>query len=86
MDFCSHVLQYLSLSGMMDGSLKVRPMCLPDFFIEHGSPNDQLELAGLTHRHVASTALSLLGKERDSLAVLEPGQPSVGLEGRGGIA
>jgi len=87
--FCSHVLQYLSLAGLLDGKLKVRPMCLPDFFIEHGAPADQMELAGLTERHVASTALNLLGRERDSMAVLEPGQRSGGLssvEGREGIA
>ena len=48
-----------------------------------------MELAGLTERHVASTALNLLGRERDSMAVLEPGQRSGGLssvEGREGIA
>jgi len=55
-----------------DGKLKVRPMCLPDRFIEHGSPSEQLAEAGLTASQVASTALAVLGRPRDSLEVLQP--------------
>ena len=39
-------------------------MCLPDLYIDHGDHNDQLADAGLTPRHIAATALSLIGRER----------------------
>eukprot|EP00898_Chlorokybus_atmophyticus_P007281 jgi/Chlat1/7554/Chrsp63S07054 len=67
--FGSHVLQFLALEGLLDGKLKVRPMCLPDRYIEHGSPKLQLEEAGLTGMHVAATALSVLGLGREALEV-----------------
>eukprot|EP01026_Neomeris_dumetosa_P020216 TRINITY_DN1814_c0_g1_i3.p1 TRINITY_DN1814_c0_g1~~TRINITY_DN1814_c0_g1_i3.p1 ORF type:complete len:772 (-),score=125.55 TRINITY_DN1814_c0_g1_i3:413-2728(-) len=66
--FGSHVLQFLALEGLLDGSLKVRPMTLPDRFIDHGSQTDQLAEAGLSAAHITNTALSLLGK-RSSLVV-----------------
>ncbi len=65
------VLQYLALNGLLDGNLKVRPMTLPDRYIEHGTQAEQLAEAGLTARHIAGTALTTLGKPRDSLAILE---------------
>jgi len=71
--FGSHVLQFLALEGLLDdGKLKFRPMCLPDRFIEHGSPAEQLAEAGLTSTQIASTVLSVLGRPRDSLDVLQP--------------
>ena len=70
--FGAHVMQYMAMNGMMDGNLKFRPMILPDRFIDHGAQKEQLEWAGLSPSHIASTALATLGRERDSLAVLEP--------------
>ncbi|KAK9796686.1 hypothetical protein WJX73_009993 [Symbiochloris irregularis] len=68
--FGSHVLQFLALEGLLDGGVKVRPMTLPDRFIEHGGQNDQLAEAGLTASHIAATAARLLGRSKD-VAVLE---------------
>lgn len=65
--FFSHVATFLSLEGFFDKGLKIRPMTLPDKFIEHGSQNDQLAEAGLSSYHVAATAMSLLGKPKDAL-------------------
>ncbi|XP_031404146.1 probable 1-deoxy-D-xylulose-5-phosphate synthase 2, chloroplastic [Punica granatum] len=64
--FGSHVAHFLSLSGLLDGHLKWRPMVLPDRYIEHGSPNDQLEEAGLTSTHISATVLSLLGRTKEA--------------------
>lgn len=64
------VLQFLALEGLLDGGVKVRPMTLPDRFIEHGGQNDQLAEAGLTASHIAATAARLLGRSKD-VAVLE---------------
>jgi 1-deoxy-D-xylulose-5-phosphate synthase len=60
--FSSHVLHHLATAGMLDIGLKVRPMVLPDRFIDHDSPNAQYEQAGLNARHITQTALNALGR------------------------
>ncbi|KAJ6330832.1 hypothetical protein OIU76_009431 [Salix suchowensis] len=59
--FSSHVSHFLSLNGLLDGKIKWRPMMLPDRYIDHGSQTDQIEEAGLSSKHIASTAMSLVG-------------------------
>ncbi|MFS8034550.1 putative 1-deoxy-D-xylulose-5-phosphate synthase [Helianthus anomalus] len=65
--FGSHVAHFLSLNGLLDGKLKLRAMTLPDRYIDHGAPRDQLEEAGLSSKHICSTLLSLLGKPKEAL-------------------
>ncbi|XP_074571462.1 putative 1-deoxy-D-xylulose-5-phosphate synthase 2, chloroplastic [Curcuma longa] len=64
--FGSHVLHFLTLSGLLDKQLKARSMVLPDRYIDHGSPQDQIEAAGLTSKHIARTVLTLLGKPKEA--------------------
>ncbi|KAK6912646.1 Deoxyxylulose-5-phosphate synthase [Dillenia turbinata] len=64
--FASHVSQFMSLDGQLDGRIKWRPITLPDNHIEHASPKEQLDDAGLTGHHIAATALSLLDKGREN--------------------
>jgi 1-deoxy-D-xylulose-5-phosphate synthase len=59
--FGSFVLQFLAHKGMLDSGLKIRPMCLPDRFQEHDSPDKQYEEAGLRAHHIVATALEALG-------------------------
>ncbi len=59
--FAAHVLQYLARDGILDGGLKLRPMTLPDFFIDHDKPDRQIELAGLDAGRIVTTALQALG-------------------------
>jgi 1-deoxy-D-xylulose-5-phosphate synthase len=61
--FGSHVLQHLATTGQLDSGLKIRPMVLPDLFLDHDSPNAQYETAGLNARHIVATALAALGRE-----------------------
>ncbi len=61
--FASHVLQYLATTGMLDGGLKIRPMVLPDRFIDHNKPEIQYAEAGLDAKHIVATALAALGRE-----------------------
>ncbi|KAK9101904.1 hypothetical protein Sjap_019158 [Stephania japonica] len=68
--FGSHVAQFLALDGLLDGKIKWRPIVLPDNYIEHASPREQIDLAGLTGHHIAATALSLLGRTRDALLLM----------------
>ncbi|KAL2341183.1 hypothetical protein Fmac_009123 [Flemingia macrophylla] len=65
--FASHVAHFLAIDGLLDGKLKWRPMVLPDCYIDHGSPSDQLKAAGLTPSHIAATVFNLLGQTRDAL-------------------
>ena len=72
--FSSHVLQFLALDGLLDsGRLKVRPMVLPDTYIDHGDSNWQTDQAGLSAGHIAATALKLLGRQRESMECLANG-------------
>src|SRR5688500_3328070 len=61
--FGSHVLQYLAVTGALDNGLKIRPMVLPDRFIDHNAPAVQYDEAGLNARHIVATAVGALGRE-----------------------
>ncbi|VAH19109.1 unnamed protein product [Triticum turgidum subsp. durum] len=68
--FGSHVAQFMALDGLLDGKLKWRPVVLPDKYIDHGSPADQLVEAGLTPSHIAATVFNILGQAREALAIM----------------
>ncbi len=59
--FSAQVMQYLALKGLLDGGLKIRPMTLPDRFIDHDSQPKQLAEAGLTTKDIVATALQAVG-------------------------
>eukprot|EP00636_Phaeomonas_parva_P008378 CAMPEP_0118851284 /NCGR_PEP_ID=MMETSP1163-20130328/785_1 /TAXON_ID=124430 /ORGANISM="Phaeomonas parva, Strain CCMP2877" /LENGTH=707 /DNA_ID=CAMNT_0006783595 /DNA_START=262 /DNA_END=2385 /DNA_ORIENTATION=- len=61
--FGDHVLHFLSLEGALDdGKLKMRPMVLPDRYIEAGTQQEQYDEAGLNSQHIAGTVRKLLKK------------------------
>jgi 1-deoxy-D-xylulose-5-phosphate synthase len=62
--FSTLVLHHLASNGLLDHGLKVRPMTLPDIFIEHDTPATQYDQAGLNAKHITQTALSALGRVR----------------------
>jgi 1-deoxy-D-xylulose-5-phosphate synthase len=59
--FSSAVLQHLAWKGLLDGGLKVRPMVLPDRFIDHDSQAKQFAAAGLTAKDIVAAALGAIG-------------------------
>ena len=61
--FSTQVLHALATEGLLDGGLKVRPLTLPDRFIDHDSPNKQYADAGLDATAIVATALAALGQE-----------------------
>jgi 1-deoxy-D-xylulose-5-phosphate synthase len=61
--FGGQVLQYLATSGLLDRGLKVRPMVLPDAFIDHDKPEKMYELAGLNASGIVATVLKTIGQE-----------------------
>ncbi len=61
--FASQVLHSLATRGLLESGVKVRPLVLPDRFIDHDTPARQYEEAGLTARHITATALTALGRD-----------------------
>jgi 1-deoxy-D-xylulose-5-phosphate synthase len=59
--FAAQVMQTLAEAGAFDAGLKIRPMILPDRFIEHDTPARQYEAAGLDAKSIVATAVSALG-------------------------
>lgn len=62
--FAAQVFQFLSHEGILDNGLKIRPMVLPDVFIDQEKPEKQYDLAGLNAAQIVSTALAAIGSEK----------------------
>ena len=58
--FGAAVMHHLAHAGLLD-QVRIRPMTLPDRFIDHNTPAAQMAEAGLSDRHVVATALAALG-------------------------
>ena len=61
--FSSAVLHHLATAGLIDQGLKVRPLVLPDRFIDHDTPAIQYDEAGLAARHIVKAAMDALGRQ-----------------------
>ncbi len=60
--FATQVLHHLAINGLLDAGLKVRPMVMPDRFIDHNGPHIQYDEAGLNAAQIVATALAALGR------------------------
>jgi len=58
--FGSHVLHFLAEARLLEQGLRVRPMVLPDLFIDHGHPDKMYEFAGLNAANIAKVAAAAL--------------------------
>lgn len=67
--FGAHVLHYLAGEGVLDDGLKIRTLCLPDYFIDQDSPARMYAEAGLDASHIVATALSALGAGGQATAI-----------------
>jgi 1-deoxy-D-xylulose-5-phosphate synthase len=61
--FGSQVLHFLATESLLDRGLKVRPMALPDLFIDHDKPERMYDQAGLNAPQIVATVLASLGRE-----------------------
>jgi 1-deoxy-D-xylulose-5-phosphate synthase len=61
--FGAAVLTHLAEAGHLDRGVKIRTLTMPDAFIDHMSPADQLAAAGLDSASIACKALQLLGMD-----------------------
>jgi 1-deoxy-D-xylulose-5-phosphate synthase len=59
--FGSHVLHFLAHEGLLDGRLKVRPLVMPDAFIEQAKPETMNALAGIDRKGIVTTVFDMLG-------------------------
>ena len=59
--FSSQVLHFLALEGLLDGGIKVRPMTLPDIFIDHASSDEQYKIAQLDSASIIDVVVKTLG-------------------------
>jgi len=62
--FASQVLHHLAQAGLLEQGLKIRPMVLPDRFLDHDSPVKQYDQAHLNAPHITQTVLNALGREQ----------------------
>ena len=56
--FSAHVLTHLARAGLL-GASHIEPLTLPDRFIAHGSPAEQLADAGLDSHSIAARVRAL---------------------------
>jgi 1-deoxy-D-xylulose-5-phosphate synthase len=61
--FASHVLQLLAHEGLLDTGLKVRPLVLPDVFVDHAKPEKMYADAGLDSGGIVRTVFAALGNQ-----------------------
>lgn len=61
--FGSHILQLLAERGILDRGLKVRPLILPDRYIDQGTVSGMYAEAGLNDTGIVKAVFSALGKE-----------------------
>ena len=61
----SHVLELLAREGMLDRGLKVRPLVLPDRFIEQDTPANMYAAAGLDARGIVASVQKALGRKAE---------------------
>ena len=58
--FGSHVFQMLSEKGIFDKGFKIRSMILPDYFIDHDTPENMYKIAGLDAKAIEQKAINTL--------------------------
>ncbi len=61
--FGSFVLQHLAETGALDHGLKVRPMVLPDAYLDHGKPDQMYRASGLDSEGIVKTVFAALGRD-----------------------
>jgi 1-deoxy-D-xylulose-5-phosphate synthase len=67
--FGAHVMQFLAWDGLLDRGLKLRPMVLPDRFLDHDTPERMYQAAGLDANGIVAVALGALGRESEAAQV-----------------
>jgi 1-deoxy-D-xylulose-5-phosphate synthase len=67
--FGAHVLHFLAHEGFLDGRLKVRPLVMPDTFMDQAKPEVMNALAGIDRKGIVTTVFNMLGQKALDAAV-----------------
>ena len=59
--FAAQVLHFLAHKGLLETGLKVRPLVLPDAFMDHARPEKMYADAGLDSTGIVKTVFAALG-------------------------
>src|SRR5690606_27054086 len=59
--FGSQVLHFLATRGLLDNGLKVRPLVMPDAYVDQAKPERMYANAGLDRAGIVSTVFAALG-------------------------
>ncbi|MBB4064416.1 1-deoxy-D-xylulose-5-phosphate synthase [Gellertiella hungarica] len=70
--FAAQVLQHLATNGLLDHGLKIRPLVLPDLWMEQAKPEAMYEKAGLDRAGIVRTVFEALGQGGLKARVLAP--------------
>ena len=62
--FAAQVMQFMAMEGLLDQGLKIRPLVLPDVWMEQASPDVMYAKAGLDRAGIVSAVFDALGKTR----------------------
>ncbi|PWK68167.1 1-deoxy-D-xylulose-5-phosphate synthase [Aminobacter sp. AP02] len=65
--FSSQVLDFLARNGLLDNGLKVRPLTLPDSFVDHANPDKMYVDAGLDAGGIVRAVFAALGKSAQAV-------------------
>ncbi len=69
--FGSHIASYLALNGLLDGTLKFRPLVIPDRFDEHATQQELYASAGLNEKNIVASALQAMKIDNNSSHLLK---------------
>ena len=61
--FATQVMHVLARKGAFDAGLIFRPMVMPDMFLDHDTPQRQIQVAGLDATAIFTTVTRALGRE-----------------------
>jgi len=62
--FATQVMHFLAHAGLLEKGLKLRPMVLPDRFIEHNTQDLQYDEAGLNAAQIVAMVINALSSEK----------------------
>ncbi|MBB3998844.1 1-deoxy-D-xylulose-5-phosphate synthase [Aureimonas pseudogalii] len=60
--FGAQALEYLARHGLLDRGLKVRPMTMPDRFVDHAAPEVMIRQSGLDRAGIVEVVFGALGE------------------------
>ncbi|WP_062227480.1 1-deoxy-D-xylulose-5-phosphate synthase [Aureimonas frigidaquae] len=59
--FAAQVLEHMARNGLLEHGLKVRPLTMPDRFVDHASPEAMIEQSGLGRAGIVDAVFRALG-------------------------